>query len=158
MALPNTTENQGDPEVLKAIGSRRTRGGSLLRWLLLLLGVALVAGAVVYFRAEREKRPKERFITAKAEIADVRETVVATGTLSPLDAVEVGAEVTGRVVKVHADINDQVKAGIRTQHLRHIRAGKYRSGGYVNIVVPGSVAGPCGSVDVMWVCATSRSP
>lgn len=111
MAQPNTTQNQGDPEVLKAIGARRTRGGSLVRWLLLLLAVGLVAGAVFYFRAQREKQPKERFITAKAEIADVRETVVATGTLSPLDAVEVGAEVTGRVVKVTADINDQVKAG-----------------------------------------------
>ena len=111
MALPNTTPSQGDPEVLKAIGPGRTRSGSLLRWLLLAVGVALVAGAVFYFRAQREKEPKERFITAKALLADLSETVVATGTLSPLDSVEVGAEVTGRVVKVSVDINDQVKAG-----------------------------------------------
>jgi HlyD family secretion protein len=111
LALPNTTPSQGDPEVLKAIGPGRTRSGSLLRWLLLAVGVALVAGAVFYFRAQREKEPKERFVTAKAQLADLSETVVATGTLSPLDSVEVGAEVTGRVVKVNVDINDQVKAG-----------------------------------------------
>jgi HlyD family secretion protein len=111
LALPNTTPSQGDPEVLKAIGPGRTPSGSLLRWLLFAVGVALVAGAVFYFRAQREKEPKERFITAKAQLADLSETVVATGTLSPLDSVEVGAEVTGRVVRVNVDINDQVKAG-----------------------------------------------
>jgi len=111
LAQSNTPQNQGDPEVLKAIGTGRTRGGSALRWLLVIAALALVAGGIFYFRSQREKEPKERFITAKAEIADVRETVVATGTLSPLDSVEVGAEVTGRVVKVNADINDQVKTG-----------------------------------------------
>lgn len=37
--------------------------------------------------------------------------VTATGTLQPIDQVEVGAEVSGRVVEVKVDFNDQVKKG-----------------------------------------------
>jgi HlyD family secretion protein len=47
-------------------------------------------------------------VTGAVERGDLRETVTATGTLSPIDAVEVGAEVTGRVTKVMVDINDRV--------------------------------------------------
>lgn len=38
-------------------------------------------------------------------------TVSATGTVQPLDQVDVGAEITGRVAELHADYNDQVKQG-----------------------------------------------
>ncbi len=37
--------------------------------------------------------------------------VTATGTLQPIDQVDVGAEVSGRVVEVKVDFNDAVKAG-----------------------------------------------
>src|SRR5262249_12260529 len=51
------------------------------------------------------------YVTAEVVRGDLREVVTATGTLSPLDAVEVGAEVTGRVTAVHVDINDTVTQG-----------------------------------------------
>ncbi|PWR23414.1 efflux RND transporter periplasmic adaptor subunit [Zavarzinia compransoris] len=38
-------------------------------------------------------------------------TVSATGSVQPLDQVDVGAEITGRVTELHADYNDQVKQG-----------------------------------------------
>ena len=106
-----SSSNQGDPEVLRTIGAGRSRGRRWLAVVGILLGIGLLAATVVYFRLEREKQPTERFITAKAQLADLRETVVATGTLSPLDSVEVGAEVSGRVVRVNVDINDPVKNG-----------------------------------------------
>jgi len=37
--------------------------------------------------------------------------VTATGTLQPIDQIEVGAEVSGRVVEVKVDFNDRVKKG-----------------------------------------------
>ena len=37
--------------------------------------------------------------------------VTATGTLQPIDQVDVGAEVSGRVIEVRVDFNDAVKAG-----------------------------------------------
>ncbi|MCE7893780.1 MAG: efflux RND transporter periplasmic adaptor subunit, partial [Sorangiineae bacterium PRO1] len=82
----------------------------LWRVLALLLVGAIVAGVLIW-RARTKGATTESFVTAPVELGSLRETVTATGTLSPLDAVEVGAEVTGRVLKVHVDVNDQVKVG-----------------------------------------------
>ena len=49
--------------------------------------------------------------TARATRADVRVTVTATGTLEAITTVEVGAEVTGRLLTVLVDANDTVKKG-----------------------------------------------
>lgn len=105
-------ETRGDPEVVKKLGVGK--GRTARRWLsrlVILLVVGLLVGGVVFWRVQVGKTPTERWVTAAAEIGDLRETVTATGTLNPLDSVEVGAEVTGRVVNVHVDINDPVKAG-----------------------------------------------
>ena len=98
----------GDPEVVKklGLGKRRTP-----RWLArMLIGVAVVSlGAGAWFwRAKVTAAKPPSYVTAPVERGDLRETVTATGTLSPLDSVEVGAEVTGRVTKVNVDINDRV--------------------------------------------------
>ncbi|GMV12169.1 MAG: efflux RND transporter periplasmic adaptor subunit [Myxococcales bacterium] len=109
MQAPNAT---GDPQVLAQLGVGKSR--KVRRWLwrvlaLLLVG-AIVAGVLIW-RARTKGATTESFVTAPVELGSLRETVTATGTLSPLDAVEVGAEVTGRVLKVHVDVNDQVKVG-----------------------------------------------
>lgn len=102
----------GDPEVIATLGIGRGHRARRWVWRILVLAVLLAAGVGVYVwqsRTRAEQGPA--FITASVEQADLRETVIATGTLSPLDAVEVGAEVTGRVLKVHVDVNDPVKEG-----------------------------------------------
>lgn len=104
-------QQQGDPEVLKTL----TQGRSpLRRWLFRLLPVVLIAamvGGTLLYRARTQRPDSDKYVTAPAERASIRETVSATGTLSALDTVEVGAEVTGRAMKVLVDFNDQVKAG-----------------------------------------------
>jgi HlyD family secretion protein len=101
----------GDPEVLKKLGfDRRPSPGR--RWALRLTLVALVAAVgtgIWFWRARVNAARAPNYVTASVERGDLRETVTATGTLSPVDAVEVGAEVTGRVTKVTVDINDRVK-------------------------------------------------
>lgn len=101
-----------DPQVMAQLGVGKGRGARRWLWrigaLLVLLGVA--AGLYVW-RARVSSAKKETYVTAKVEASDLRETVIATGTLTPLDAVEVGAEVSGRVLKVNVDVNDRVKAG-----------------------------------------------
>lgn len=49
--------------------------------------------------------------TQAPAIGTLTVTVSATGTVQPLDQVDVGAEITGRVAELHADYNDQVKQG-----------------------------------------------
>lgn len=102
----------GDPEVLKVLGQRRR--STARRWLwravTLLVVLGLAAGFVLW-RRSRQPSEAERYVTAPVEFGTLRESVTATGTLSALDAVEVGAEVTGRVTKVHVAVNDRVTAG-----------------------------------------------
>ena len=101
----------GDPAVLAKLRSARPRRWK--RWLWQLLGLCILAGlaaGVWFYRAKGAKQQLQTWVTEPAVRGDLRETVIATGTLRPLDAVEVGAEVTGRVTAVHVEINDPVKA------------------------------------------------
>jgi HlyD family secretion protein len=109
MSAP-VNESQGDPDVVAKLGVGRRR--STRRWLLrlfLLAAIAAAVTAIAIWRVHASKPKQPKYMTAAVEQGNLRETVTATGTLSPLEAVEVGAEVTGRVAKVHVDINDPVK-------------------------------------------------
>jgi macrolide-specific efflux system membrane fusion protein len=50
-------------------------------------------------------------ITAVAEIADVEDTVLATGIVQPFKLVSVGAQASGRVVALHVALGDHVTKG-----------------------------------------------
>jgi HlyD family secretion protein len=91
---------------LAAQGGRRW----LRRLLTLAVVVALVAGFVLWRRATRPP-PPPRFTGEKVEQRDIKEEVQSTGTVKPLTEVQVGAQVSGRIVKVHVDFNSRVKRG-----------------------------------------------
>lgn len=74
-------------------------GGSLAVLALMFVMFSGGGGGPVGFRAEAVKR------------GPLSVKVTATGTLQPVDQVDVGAEVSGRVVEVKVDFNDTVKAG-----------------------------------------------
>ena len=99
----------GDPEVVKKLGlDRRRRSSKWLSRAVLVAAIAALAGGVWFWRAKVAAPKPTSYVTAPVERGDLRETVTATGTLSPIDSVEVGAEVTGRVTKLTVDINDRV--------------------------------------------------
>jgi HlyD family secretion protein len=101
---------RGDPEVLAKLGVGRPRRGRRLVVAAVALALAgATAAGIVVLRQRAAQNAIPSYVTAPAERGDLRETVTATGTLSPLDSVEVGAEVTGRVTRVLVDINDVVK-------------------------------------------------
>jgi HlyD family secretion protein len=90
----------------------KTRTGR--RWLARLGVVAVLAGAgwggrVWYLR--RLPPPPPRFATQKVERRDLVENVESTGKVKPLKEVQIGAQVSGRVVKVSVDFNSPVKKG-----------------------------------------------
>ncbi|WP_194756209.1 efflux RND transporter periplasmic adaptor subunit [Aliidiomarina indica] len=52
-----------------------------------------------------------RFNTSKVETRTIEVVVTATGRLQPLDFVDVGAQVSGQLERLHVNIGDQVEAG-----------------------------------------------
>lgn len=85
-----------------------------LRWLKRAAIVAAVAaiavvGHAVWRRGASDGLP--RFTTVHPERTDLRVTVTTTGNLRGSSIVSVGAEVTGKVLRVAVDYNDQVTKG-----------------------------------------------
>ncbi|HEY0328024.1 MAG TPA: efflux RND transporter periplasmic adaptor subunit [Rhodopseudomonas sp.] len=77
--------------------------------IVLVLIVAAVAGWMI--KARLFPKPAENLVTAAAKIADLEETVLASGTLKPIKMVAVGAQVSGRVLSLKVQIGDKVKQG-----------------------------------------------
>jgi HlyD family secretion protein len=93
---------------------RELRAQSRRRWLkrLYWVGAALLLLALVVFaRRWFEPVARPRFTTQALEKRDVVEVVQSTGTVKPLTEVQVGAQVSGRVVRVLVDFNSNVKKG-----------------------------------------------
>ena len=99
-------------EVLQTVkAARGSRFWALVRrlwWLWLVIACAL---GVVFWFLGREPAVGPQYQTAPVVRRDLQAAVTATGRLLPLDQVEVGPELSGRVSAVHADFNQQVEAG-----------------------------------------------
>ena len=87
---------------------RRARG---IRWLVTVLVVATVIGGFVLYKKKTAPPPEPQFVTAPVEVRDIVEEVQSTGVVEPVNQVEVGVQVSGRIVSVAVDFNDEVKAG-----------------------------------------------
>jgi HlyD family secretion protein len=106
-------ERQPDPDVVAVLGVGK--GARRSRWLV-RIGLALASIAALVFggyEIQRRRAARNAWVFETAEVTrdDVQVSVTATGTLKGLNTVEVGAEVSGKITKVHVDFNDPVKAG-----------------------------------------------
>lgn len=72
--------------------------------------VVLVLGVLAYQKL-KPKAAEPNYLTAKAEIGDIENNVMASGKVKALNTVEVGAQVSGEVKKLYVDIGDQVQQG-----------------------------------------------
>jgi HlyD family secretion protein len=93
----------------------------------LVIVVAIGGGAYYGWRFVRHRPPQ--FETAEARRGDLTVLVTATGTLQPVNTVEVGAEISGRIESVPTDFNARVKAGevLAEMDTRQLRAQVERS-------------------------------
>ncbi|MBB2494343.1 efflux RND transporter periplasmic adaptor subunit [Aquipseudomonas ullengensis] len=79
---------------------------TIRRGLLLALPLAVIGG-VLLWRSE----PAPAFATEAVSRGDVEATVVAIGTLQPRESVDVGAQVSGQVTRLHVEPGDPVEKG-----------------------------------------------
>jgi HlyD family secretion protein len=82
------------------------------RRLIFIAVVLALAGAVGFWRwrsSQRERAP--RFETARVDRGRIVAKVTATGTLSAIVTVQVGSQVSGRILALYADYNSRVKKG-----------------------------------------------
>jgi len=78
---------------------------------LLLIPVLLIAVLLFFLVKERNPEKPVAFETATAGIGTIAQTISATGTVEPVDKVEVGTQVSGVVKKIHVDFNSTVRKG-----------------------------------------------
>src|SRR5262245_47609636 len=85
------------------------RGRRRLLWAGLAMVVVAAAGVFTYRYLAAEAAPT--FKTAAVATGDIEKTVTALGNLQPKDYVDVGAQVSGQLKKVHVEIGDRVQKG-----------------------------------------------
>jgi HlyD family secretion protein len=84
----------------------------LARWIprVIVIGLIAAATAVLWIKKPWEpSAPEITFATVNVSKGSISAQVTASGTLSARTTVQVGAQVSGRVVKLYADFNDKVK-------------------------------------------------
>ena len=106
MAGAGTTNIAGRAQL--GMGRRKGPG----RWFL-AVGITALAGAALWiaFGREPDAPTGPTWRTATLDRGNIRTVVTATGSVQPVRVVEVGAEISGRVIEVTADADDEVEAG-----------------------------------------------
>jgi HlyD family secretion protein len=78
----------------------------------LYIGAALLVIIVIAIAYSFRKNPQQdKYETAIIDRGDIVEKITATGTINPVNSVKVGSQVSGRIIKIMADFNAQVKKG-----------------------------------------------
>ena len=80
-------------------------------WLIILAIVVVAIAAIVIVKATKSANKELVIRTHVVAEYTVENTVTATGTIEPVETVEVGTQVSGKVEKIYVDFNDVVKKG-----------------------------------------------
>ena len=80
-------------------------------WLIILAIVVVAIAAIAIIKAMKSANKELVIRTHVVEEYTVENTVTATGTIEPVETVEVGTQVSGKVEKIYVDFNDVVKKG-----------------------------------------------
>jgi HlyD family secretion protein len=78
-------------------------------WTILIIALAAAAWLAYFWWGHRSTASDNSYQTAKVERGDVQELIPATGTLEPVDSVDVGAQVAGIITSFGPDSHDPTK-------------------------------------------------
>ncbi|UCF79495.1 MAG: efflux RND transporter periplasmic adaptor subunit [Candidatus Eiseniibacteriota bacterium] len=80
-------------------------------YLVVAVVVVVVVAVVLLVRARGPGQASAAYRTAVVEKGQISIEVTATGTLNPLNTVQVGSQISGTVAELHADFNSRVRTG-----------------------------------------------
>lgn len=108
--LLSNNQNLATSSVQAVLKSQRK--GHKGRWLLLIL-VLVGLGAVYYYfqYLQNPELPKPIYQTEALKRGDLTTTLLATGNLQPLKQVDIGTEISGKVIEVKVAAGAEVKEG-----------------------------------------------
>lgn len=89
----------------------------LTRKKLIILSIAILLFGYWIFKPSKSKFNVKDFDTDTVQKGDITKTITANGTINPVNVIEVGAQVSGRIEKIYVDYNDTVKKGQRLAEL-----------------------------------------
>jgi len=74
--------------------------------------IVIVVGAILgYSLVKKGSAESLKYRTETLAKGDIESLVVTSGTINPVDIIEIGSQVSGKIEKLYADFNSQVKAG-----------------------------------------------
>jgi len=74
--------------------------------------VALIAGGLGYYwYGDEEQVVESQPLIATVDFGDIENTIAATGSLIPFETVEVGAQVSGQLLRLYVEAGDLVEQG-----------------------------------------------
>lgn len=79
------------------------------RIIIISIVIVLVAAGFFIYQQKKKGEAKTEWLTEKAASRDIRIAVTATGTLNPVQSIQVGTQVSGVISKIWVDYNDVVK-------------------------------------------------
>lgn len=100
------TPKQDSSDIEQILAQARPRRG--MRIILFILSAIAIIWLLLPGNDEKQTM---QFVSAEVIRGDLTVTVTATGSLEPLNQVEVGSEISGTIETVHVDFNDRVKKG-----------------------------------------------
>ena len=80
-------------------------------WLIILGVIAVIVIGIIVVKTTKSSKKELVIRTHVVKEYTVENTVTATGTIEPVETVEVGTQVSGKVEKIYVDFNDVVKKG-----------------------------------------------
>lgn len=84
----------------------------LNKYTISVITLAVIGGGVYFYTSKTSpSKSADSFTIATASIGSIESLVTAQGTLEPKTYVDVGAQVSGKIQKLHVEIGDTVKSG-----------------------------------------------
>ena len=99
---------QSTNDILQTLNPKRDYKKLLLRTGIALGGIAILITLILWWQ---NRAPNYTYTTQEATIGDIATSISANGTLSPTHEVSIGSVISGIVLEVLVDVNDEVKKG-----------------------------------------------